>query len=72
MEQPGNRAAQYLEIETTYIVLDNKRKCILSILDVTKEEQMQESLRASVLAAQNASRVKSDFLSQMSMKSGRR
>ena len=27
---------------------------------------MQESLRASVLAAQNASRVKSDFLSQMS------
>lgn len=63
---PETGAAQYLEIETTYITLDNKKKCILSILDVTKEEQMQESLRASVLAAQNASRVKSDFLSQMS------
>ncbi len=63
---PETGAVQYLEIETTYIILDNKKKCILSILDVTKEEQMQESLRASVLAAQNASRVKSDFLSQMS------
>lgn len=63
---PDTGAVQYLEIETTYIILDNKKKCILSILDVTKEEQMQESLRASVLAAQNASRVKSDFLSQMS------
>ena len=63
---PETGAAQCLEIETTYIIMDNKKKCILSILDVTKEEQMQESLRASVLAAQNASRVKSDFLSQMS------
>lgn len=63
---PETGTAQYLEIETTYVILDNKKKCILSILDVTKEEQMQESLRASVLAAQNASRVKSDFLSQMS------
>lgn len=65
-DNPETGASQYLEIETTYIFLDNKKKCILSILDVTKEEQMQESLRASVLAAQNASRVKSDFLSQMS------
>lgn len=63
---PETGVSQCLEIETTYILLDNKKKCIFSILDVTKEEQMQESLRASALAAQNASRVKSDFLSQMS------
>lgn len=63
---PETGATQCLEIETTYMILDNRKKCILSILDVTAEEQMQESLRTSVLAAQNASRVKSDFLSQMS------
>lgn len=63
---PETGAEQCLEIENSYIILDNRKKCILSILDVTAQEQMQESLRTSVLAAQNASRVKSDFLSQMS------
>lgn len=63
---PKTGAGQCLELETTYMLLDKRKKCIISILDVTKEEQMQESLRNSVLAAQNASRVKSDFLSQMS------
>lgn len=63
---PETGAVQCLEVETSYMTLDNRKKCILSILDVTAEEQMQESLRTSALAAQNASRVKSDFLSQMS------
>lgn len=35
-DNPETGASQYLEIETTYIFLDNKKKCILSILDVTK------------------------------------
>lgn len=63
---PKTGIMQCLEIETSYIILDSQKKCILSILDVSKEQQMQESLRTSVLAAKNASRVKSDFLSQMS------
>ena len=63
---PETGERQWLEVESSYITLSGKRKYILSILDVTKEEQMQESLRASMLAAQEASRVKSDFLSQMS------
>lgn len=62
--ETGNR--QYLVVEMSHIVLDKASKYIISIRDITKDEQMQESLRTSVLAAQNASRVKSDFLSRMS------
>lgn len=65
-ENPKRGLNQCLKVETAYITLTGSPKCIVSILDITKDEQMQESLRASVLAAQNASRVKSSFLSQMS------
>lgn len=63
---PETGERRWLEVESSHITLSGRRKYILSILDVTKEEQMQESLRTSMLAAQEASRVKSDFLSQMS------
>ena len=63
---PTTGARQCLEVETSYITLNGAPKCILSIHDITTDEQMKESLRTSVLAAQNASRVKSDFLSRMS------
>lgn len=63
---PETGLKQYLRVETAFIALDGARKCIVSVVDVTKEVQMQESLQASVLAAQNASQVKSNFLSQMS------
>ena len=63
---PATGARQFLEVETARVVLDKSAKYIVSIRDITKDEQMQESLRTSALAAQNASRVKSDFLSRMS------
>lgn len=63
---PVTQSKQDLKVETTFIVLDGAKKCIVSIMDITKEVQMQESLQASVLAAQNASKTKSSFLSQMS------
>ena len=65
-DNPVTGERQCLKIETSYIMLNRSPKCILSIRDVTKDEQMRESLRASVMAAQKASRVKSDFLSRMS------
>ena len=63
---PATGTGQFLEVETSHIVLDNAAKYIVSIRDITKDERMQESLRTSVLAAQEASRTKSDFLSRMS------
>lgn len=65
-DNPRTGLRQYLKVETSYITMTGSKKCIVSILDITRDEQMQESLRASALAAQNASRVKSSFLSQMS------
>ena len=62
--ETGNR--QFLEVETSHIVLDKAAKYIVSIRDITKDERMKESLRTSALAAQEASRIKSDFLSRMS------
>lgn len=65
-DNPRTGLRQYLKVETSYLATTGSQKCIVSILDITKDEQMRESLRASALAAQNASRVKSSFLSQMS------
>ena len=63
---PTTGTRQFLEVETSFAALDRAAKYIVSIRDITKDERMKESLRTSVLAAQNASRVKSDFLSRMS------
>ena len=63
---PTTGDRQFLLVETALVVLDKASKYIVSIRDITKDERMKESLRTSVLAAQNASRVKSDFLSRMS------
>lgn len=63
---PVSGDGQFLRVEFTSLALSGVEKWIVSIRDITKDEQMRESLRASMLAAQNASRVKSDFLSRMS------
>lgn len=65
-ENPETRQHQWIRIEILYVELTGIMKCILTIFDLTQEVLLQDSYKDAALAAQNASNVKSDFLSRMS------
>lgn len=63
---PKTGQKQLIRLNTFYTNLVGVKKCILSIDDYTNEEALQDSLRTTALAADNANRIKSEFLSSMS------
>lgn len=63
---PKTNQKQFLRMDILHSDLLGESKCIISIDDFTTEVTLQDSLRTAAMTAQNANRVKSDFLSSMS------
>lgn len=65
-DNPRTGQKQWLRIEAVLLDLMGVQKCVVSIVDFTQEELLQDSLRTAALAAKKANEVKSEFLSRMS------